>query len=157
MTFGSIAERLIFAAAIIGFLLLFSLIRRNPQKARTEVVRGLLTETRLNIILVETFERQPKQRKFTVTGWQLHKKKIGFLDKQIQDDLNCVYTAVMDYNRRLNEAKKARSTERVKIDIQSLREPLPRIQRGLEDWLLANVGSVDEIEKPSMFGGLFGR
>jgi len=157
MTFGSIGERLIFAAAIIAFLLLFSLIRRNPQKARTEVVRGLLTETRINVILVDTFERQPKYRKFTTTGWQLHRKKIGFLDKSVQDDLTSLYGIAMDYNRRINDAKKAKSTERIKIDIESMRESLPRILAGLEDWLLANVGNVDESERPSMFGGLFGR
>jgi len=157
MTFGSIGERLIFAAAIIAFLLLFSLIRRNPQKARTEVVRGLLTETRINIILVDTFERQPKQRKFTTTGWQLHKKKIGFLDKSVQEDLTRVYSISMDYNQRLNTARKAKSTEKVQIDLEMMRELLPKIQSGLEDWLLANVGSVDESERPSMFGGLFGR
>ena len=157
MTFGSIGERLIFAAAIIVFLLLFSLIRRNPQKARTEVVRGLLTETRINVILVDTFERQPKHRKFTTTGWQLHKKKIGFLDKSVQDDLAKVYGITTDFNQRLNNAKKAKSIEKVQIDIVCMRESLPRIQSGLEDWLLANVGSVDESERPSMFGGLFGR
>jgi hypothetical protein len=157
MTFGSIGERLIFAAAIIAFLLLFSLIRRNPQKARTEVVRGLLTEFRINIILVETFELQPKQRKFTTTGWQLHKKKIGFLDKSVQDDLSKIYGIALDYNRRLQAAKKIKSAERVKIDIEGMRELLPRIQTGLEDWLLANVGNIDESERPSMFGGLFGR
>jgi hypothetical protein len=157
MTFGSIGERLIFAAAIIAFLLLFSLIRRNPQKARTEVVRGLLTEFRINIILVETFELQPKQRKFTTTGWQLHKKKIGFLDKSVQDDLSKIYGIALDYNRRLQAAKKIKSAERVKIDIEGMRELLPGIQTGLEDWLLANVGNIDESERPSMFGGLFGR
>ncbi len=157
MTFGSVAEKLIFAAAIIGFLLLFSLIRRNPQKARAEVVRGLLTETRLNMVLVETFDRQPKQRSFTTTAWLLHKKKAGFLDKPLQDDLTCMYTIAIDYNQRLKAAKKAKSVKKVEIDIESMKEPLPRIVTGLEDWLLANVGSVDESERPSMFGGLFGR
>jgi hypothetical protein len=157
MTFGSIAERILFAAAIIAFLLLFSLIRRNPHKSRAEVVRGLLSEVRMNIILVETFEQRQKPRKFLTTGWQLHKKRINFLDKSIQDDLISVFGIALDYNRRLNAAKKAKSTDQIKVDLEGLRQPLPRIRSGLEDWLLANVGNVDQSERPSMFGGLFGR
>ena len=157
MSFGSVWEKLIFVAVLIAFLILFSMLRRNPQKARAEAVRGLLSEIRLNIILTDTFERQPKPIKFTTTAWQLHKKKLEFLDKPIQEDLAGLFGIALDYNQRLSAAKKARSTEKIPVDLESMKERLSRIKSGLEDWLLANVGSADQSERPSMFGGLFGR
>ena len=66
---GTLGETLLFVVVIVGFIMLFSLMRgRNPRKVRAEIVRTLLSETRINIILVDTFDRQPKPRNFEVTA-----------------------------------------------------------------------------------------
>ncbi|OGO40324.1 MAG: hypothetical protein A2147_01680 [Chloroflexi bacterium RBG_16_57_8] len=158
MDWGLIGERLLFVAAIVAFLLLFSIFRgRNPRKARAEMVRTLLSETRINLILVDTFHQQPKVRRFETTHWQLNKKKVDFLGKLMQEDLANAFGQAMDHNARLNAAKKSKSTEKVVPDLEGMKAPLVRIKRGLEDWLLANVGRIDESERPGMIDGLFGR
>jgi hypothetical protein len=155
--FSAIAERILFVAAIAAFLLLFSILRRNPRKVRTDIVRTLLSETRVNLILTETFDRQPRPRRFETTGHILYKKKLDFLDKPLQDDLTAVLGMALDYNQRLKADKKNKSSDNIQPDIERLKAVLPRIKSGLEDWLLANVGSVDQPQRPSMFDGLFGR
>jgi hypothetical protein len=158
MNWGLIGERLLFVAAIVAFLLLFSLFRgRNPRKARADMVRTLLGETRVNLILVETFHQQPKARRFETTHWQLNKKKLDFLGKNLQADMASAFGQAVDYNARLREARKSKSGEKVVPDLGAMKEPLVRIKRGLEDWLLANVGRIDEQERPGMIDGLFGR
>jgi hypothetical protein len=155
--FGSIAERLLFALGIIALVVIWSLLRRNPRKSHAEMARSFLTETKINISLVETFDRQPKPRRFETVEWQLHKNGIGFLEKSVQDDLTATYTIMLGYNKRLKAAMKAKSTERVTLDLVGIKERLTRIKAGLEDWLLKNVGTIDQHERPTMFGGLFGR
>jgi hypothetical protein len=158
MDWSLVAERVLFVAAIIAFLLLFSAFRgRNPRKARAEMVRNLLAETRVNLILVDTFHQQPKPRRFETTGWQLNMKKLDFLEKPLQADLANALGQAIDHNQRLRAAKKSKSTEKVVPDLEGMKAPFQRIKAGLEDWLLANVGKVDESERPSMIDGLFGR
>lgn len=158
MNWGLIGERLLFVAAIVAFLLLFSIFRgRNPRKARAETVRTLLGETRVNLILVDTFHQQPKVRRFETTHYQLSKKKIDFLGKKLQEDMANAFGQAIDHNARLKTAKKSKSAEKVVPDLDGMKEPFIRIKQGLEDWLLANVGSIDESERPGMIDGLFGR
>ena len=158
MDWGTIGERLLFVAAIVAFLLLFSVFRgRSPLKARAEMVRTLLSEIRVNLILVETFHQQPKPRRFETTHWQLHKKKFAFLGKSLEADMASVFGQAIDHNARLNAAKRSKSTEKVVPDLEAMNAPLVRIKQGLEDWLLANIGRIDDTERPGMIGGLFGR
>jgi hypothetical protein len=155
---GVLGERLLFIGVIVAFLVLFSLMRgRNPRRARVDMVRTLLSETRINTILVDTFDRQPVPRRFEVTGWLLHRKKAGFLEKDLLQDLTVSFDAAIDYNRRLKVAKKSKSADRVPLDAEAMKAPLVRIKAGLEDWLLANVGSIDQTERSGMIDGLFGR
>jgi hypothetical protein len=155
---GGLGEKLLFVGVIVAFILVFSMMRtRNPARVRSEIVRTLLAEIRINTILVDTFERQPVPRRFEVTGWQLHKKKVGFLDKALQGDLSGSFDMMVDYNRRLKVARKTKPADRAPLDFESMKAPLLRIKQGLEDWLLANVGSIDQTERPGMIDGLFGR
>lgn len=155
---GGLGEKLLFVLVILAFLTLFSFMRgRNPKKVRADMVRGLLSEIRINTIIVDTFDRQPVQRRFEVTGWNLNKKKLEFLDKDLRKDLDSLFSIANDYNRRLKTAKKEKLTAHISIDLGSMKEVLPGIKKGLEEWLLANVGSIDTMERPGMLDGLFGR
>jgi len=152
MDFGSIGERVLLVLVIIGAIFLISLLRRrDPKKERAEIVRQLLTDTRINLILVDTFDRQPAGRRFEATTWQLHKKKLVFLEKPVQADMENAFGKALDYNRRLRAAKKSKSTEKIVPDFDGIKAPLLRIKAGLEDWLLTNVGSVDA---PTQFTGI---
>jgi hypothetical protein len=158
VNFSDIGERILLAVVIIGILVLFSLIRgRNPRKEQADIVGTLLEETKLNIILTDTFERQAQQWPFHVTGWQLRKKKINFLDKDLRQDIDTCFGLACDFNQRLKTAVKVKSTKRETIDIDSMKTALPRVKQGLEDWLLANMGTSDHHKKqPGMTDWLFG-
>ncbi len=157
MELGSLGDKLVFVAAVVGVILLISLMRgRNPRRARADTVRALLSDTRINIILVDTFDRQPKPRDFQVTSWQLSKKKLQFLEKQLQKDLADSFGMALDYNQRLKAAKKEKSNQKVTQDLESMKGVLTRTKQGLEDWLLANMGAIDVPERTSMLDGLFG-
>ena len=86
----------------------------------------------------------------------MYRKKLVFLDAQVRKDLDETFSIATDFNTRLKVAKKAKSTERVPVDIEALKAVLPKAKQGLEDWLLANVGSIDTMERPGMLDGLFG-
>jgi hypothetical protein len=157
MNFGSVGEKLLFVAAIVAFVMIFALMRgRDPRRARAEIVRTLASELRINTILVETWDLQPVQRSFEVTGWHLYRKKLQFLEKDLQKDTADVFGAAADYNLRLKTARKAKSTEKVTPDLEMMKTAIPRVKRGLEDWLLANVGSIDQQQRPGLIDGLFG-
>jgi hypothetical protein len=159
MDFGAVGERILFVVVAIALVLLISLIRgRNPRKERIDIVGTLLEETKLNIILAQTFENQPQQRLFHVTGWQLRRKKIDFLDKELVEEINNSYDIALDFNKRLKATTKAMSNKKETIDIEKLRTGFPRIKQGLEDWLLAKTGTADHKAKPPgitdwLFGG----
>ena len=158
MDFGAIGERILIVAVVVAVLLLLSLIRgRNPRKERIDIVGTLLEETKLNIILAQTFENQPQQRPFHVTGWQLHRKKFDFLDKELVEEINSSYDISLDFNKRLKAATKTKSKKRETIDIEKLRTSFPRIKQGLEDWLLAKTGTTDhKTKQPGISDWLFG-
>jgi len=158
MGFGSLGERILFVLVIIAAIFVISLIRRrDPKKERAEIVRQLLTDTRIDLILVETFDRQPPGRRFETGSWQLNKKKLVFLEKTIQADMDDAFGKALDYNRRLKAARKTKSAERVVPDSEGMKAPLLRIKDGLQDWLLTNVGSVDAPRQyTGITDGLFG-
>ncbi len=159
MEYGSIWDRIIVAVILVAVLVFFTLIRpRNPKKEQADIVSTLLEETKLNMILVDTFDRQPQQWPFHTTCWQLRKKRLSFLDKNLQKDINSSFGTACDFNQRLRAAAKAKSNKRESVDLASLQESFPRIKQGLEDWLLANIGtSGPQTKKPGitdlMFGG----
>jgi hypothetical protein len=158
MEYGSVWERIVVAVVIVAVLVFFTLIRpRNPKKEQADIVSTLLEETNLNVILVGTFEQQQQQWPFHTTCWRLRKKKTGFLDKELQKDIDTAFSIAHDFNQRLRAEVKAKSKKRVTVDLACLNEYFPRIKKGLEDWLLANIGSTDQkTKKPGMTDLLFG-
>ncbi len=159
MEYGSVLERIILAVAIIGILLVFAIFRpKNPKRERVEIVGMLLEENRLNMVLTDTFETRPQQWPFRVTGWQLHRKKLDFLDEELRKDIDTSYNIEIDFNQRLKATRKAKAVKREPVDLATLKECLPKMKRGLEDWLLANHGSIDQyLKPPGVTDWLFGR
>ncbi len=159
MDFGAIGERVLFAVVVVGFVLMFSFFRRrDPKKARAELVHSLLSETRINLVLIDTFDRQPVARRFETSTWQLnHNKKLQFLEKTVQTDMDDAFKKALDYNLRLKAAKKSKSAEKVVPDLGGMKPLFLRIKEGLEDWLLVNVGTVEQPPQfTGMFDGMFG-
>ena len=158
MEYGSVWDRILVAIILAAVLVFFTLIRpRNPRKEQADIVSNLLEETKLNIILVDTFDQQPQQWLFHTTYWVLRKKKIGFLDKELQKEIHASFGIACDFNDRLKIAARAKSNKRETVDLARLQESFPRIKQGLEDWLLANIGTTgQQPKKPGMTDLLFG-
>lgn len=158
MNLGGVWERLLFVGLIILFVYLFSFLRRkDPKKAQAELVRALLSETRMNLALLKAFDNEPLPRSFETTTWQLNKKKVDFLSKSIQSDMQTAFQEAIDYNRRLKSARKSKSNDQVIPDQESIKAPFLRAKDGLEDWLLVHVGRIDApLQYSTMFDNLFG-
>jgi hypothetical protein len=157
MDFGEIGGRIVLIVVAIAIFILFALIRgRDPRKERIELVGSLLEETKLNVILAQNYERQPFQRPFHVTGWQLRRKKFNFLDNALIKDIDNSYSIALDYNKRLKAANKEQPGQIVTLDIEMLRISFPEIKQGLEDWLLAKTGTSDHKTKQGISDWLFG-
>lgn len=156
---GNLGENLIFIIAILAILVLFSIMRRRtPNRDRPQVVRGLLSEVRINEALIETFHQRPKPRRFETATWQMNRKKLDFFEKSLQADLTTAFTMAEDFNRQLKMAKKAKSADfKLNFDPETMKEPLAKSKKGLEDWLLAHFGGKEPPPKyPSITDYLFG-
>ncbi len=124
---------------------------------RPELVQGLLSEVKLNQVLVETFQLRQKPKKFEMTRWQINNGKIDFLEESLQDTLAKAFSMVEDFNQQIQIAKKEKSTSYMNIDVAELRGPLAESKKGLEDWLEETTGHRElPIRYPSPFGWLFG-
>jgi len=160
MYLAAIGENLIIVAAIIGLLLLQFLFRRGrqPVRNRPELVRGLLTDVRINEALVETFGLRPKPRKFETANWQLNRNRLDFLGQSLRATLSDAFTLAQNFNQEIKTARKSPSDSHiVTLDVAKLKEPLAKSKQGLEDWLLANVGGKEPPMKyPGLFDYLFG-
>jgi hypothetical protein len=159
MDLGNLGDNIIFIIAILAILVLFSLFRRrSPNRNRPEVVRGLLSEVRINEALIETFHQRPKPRRFETSTWQLNRKKLDFFEKSLQVDLTSAFTLAEDFNQQLKAAKKAKSADfTLNFDLEKMGEPLAKSKQGLEDWLLAHFGGKEPPPKyPTITDYLFG-
>ena len=150
---------LLIIVAILGLVALqFFLRRRRPETMSQEVAQRLLTEVKVNQVLVETSHLREKPKKFMATTWHINKTKLDFLGQSLQSTISDAFGMVEDFNQQIGAAKKRGSIGYVVyIDVNKLKGPLEKSKQGLEEWLLAKTGSKEPPPKyPSMLDTLFG-
>lgn len=141
----------------VVILLFWLLRRRGGIRQRPEVVQSLIYEVRLNQALVDTFHLRGKPRRFEDTNWHLHKNKLDFLEDSLQSILTEVFDTVEDFNQQIKAAKKAKTIDKLNLNVGKLKEPLANCKKGLEDWLEEHTGHRELPPKyPTLFGSLFG-
>ena len=147
-----------FVIVIVAIFGVFALLRRprGPVRGRAEQVRTLLGEVNIAQALVDNYGARPVPLAFQTGTWFAN--KFDYLSEALRKDLDTVFGMARDFNDRLKIAKKGRpASVKVELDIEKMREPLVRSKKGLEDWLLSNVGTLERKQKyPTMLGGLFG-
>ncbi len=159
MDFNTIMEKLPIIAIVLAIVLLqFFLRRRKPEGAYRETAQSLLAEVKLNQAMAETFHLRQKPKKFETVSWRMNKTKLGFLGESTQRNLSSTFAMVEEFNQQIDAAKKYKTTSYlVSMSADRLKEPLVKSRQGLEDWLLAKVGTIEPTMKyPGMFDGLFG-
>jgi hypothetical protein len=147
---------LIVVAGII--LILFSLMRRRrgPDKY-PEVVQALLYDVRLNQALAAGFLHIDKPHRFENTNWQMNKDKIGFLGESLKLMLRESFTLVEEFNKKIMEAKRAKSDSYKTIDLTRFKELLDKCRQELEDWMVQKTGQKELPPKyPTLLGSIFG-
>ena len=160
MDFGDLGGNLPFIAIVVGLILLqfFLMRRRKPKTTQQEIVQSLLSEVRVNQALAEIFHHLQKPKKFEATGWQRSKSKLDFLDQSLQVVLSDAFMMVEDFNQQIGAAKKYKSASyMVNVNVDKLKGLLIKSREGLEEWLLANIGTKDPTPKsPGLFDIWFG-
>ncbi len=156
----SIGENAPLVLIVLGLIFLIFFLRRGQsiERARPEVIHGLLSEVRLNQALVETFGRRQKPKKLEVVNWKMNNTRLGFLSQSLRGTLSEAFSMVEDVNRQIDASKKHKSDGYISsINIDKLREPLAKSREGLEEWLLAHTGRKDlPLKYPNFFDSLFG-
>lgn len=150
MDFGAIGENIPVILLVIGLILLQLFLRRGfkPRTTPQEIAQSLLSEVRLNEALVETFDFRQKPRKFEMVSWQRNKSQLDFLNHPLQVALSDAFVMVEDFNQQIEAARKYKSASYlVNINGDKLKELLARSRQGLEEWLLAKVGTKESSPK----------
>jgi hypothetical protein len=142
--------------SLVLIVALFSFLRgRGGVRQHPEVVQFLLYDVRMNQSLVEVFYIQEKPRRFEKSNWEINKNKIGFLDESLKETLKMTFGMVEELNQDIKLAKKNKTSHQ-SIDVTRLVEPLAVCRKGLEGWMMENVGTTDLPPKyPSLWDTLF--
>ncbi len=151
----------IFVIAVVAIFGVFALLRRSgrgPMRERAELVRTLLGEVTIAQALVDNYGARPVPLAFQTGTWFANRHRLDFLGPNLRKDLGMLFDDANDFNRRLKVAKKGKpAAVKVDLDIEKIRPPLERSKKGLEEWLLAKVGTLERKTKyPTILGGLFG-
>ena len=95
-------------------------------------------------MVMETFLISWQTKKFKTGSWLRNRNKLEFLDQSLQNALTDAFGMAEEFNREIGSAKKHKSSSYLaNINVEKLRGPLARSQRGLEEWLKASTGQKD--------------
>jgi hypothetical protein len=147
-----------FVIVIVVIFGAFALFRRprGPTRGRAELVHTLMADVNIAQALVDNFGVRPVPLAFQTGTWFAN--KFEFLGESVRKDLDAAFHMARDFNDRLKVAKKSKpATVKLELDVEKMRELLAAGKKGLENWLLTNVGTLERKQKyPSIMSGLFG-
>ena len=148
---------IVFILAVVG-ILFYLYWRLRPgsvsKRLRPEAVYYILLDIRLNRALAEVLHKLEKPKQFEMTGWSINKNRIGFLPKEIKDDLSATFTLAADFNKKIQTFRKAKDRDYEKLDLSNLKELFDKRRDELEDWLEKNTGSREWKPKPPSMSSL---
>jgi hypothetical protein len=143
---------ILIVVALLSFLRGRGSVRRHP-----EIVQLIRNDVKMDQALVAVFYLREKPRKFERNNWELYKNNVGFLGESLNETLRLTFSMVADLNQELKLAKKNKMSHQG-INVARLTEPLAASLKGLEDWMIENLGTTDPPTKyPSLLGTFFGQ
>jgi len=149
---------IIILAVVLLVVQIFRRRRPKPEGTPREVGLSLLAEVSYNLRLVESYHLNRRGKKFRTSSWERNKTKLDFLERSLQSSLSSAFTMAEEFNQQIETAKRQKSTiYMASIDVDRLREPLTKSEKGLEEWLESNFGSKQPpLEYPSITDYIFG-
>jgi hypothetical protein len=144
--------------SLVVVVMLFSFLRgRGGVRRRPELVQLILNDVKMDQALVEVFYVREKPRKFERNNWALYKNNLGFLGESLNETLRLTFGMVEDLNQEIKLAKKNKTSHQ-SINVTKLNEPLKASRKGLEDWMMENLGTTEPpLRHPSFLGTFFGQ
>ena len=144
--------------SLIVVVALFSFLRgRGGVRRRPEIVQLILIDVKMNQALVAAFYLREKPKQFERNNWTLYKSNVGFLGESLNETLRLTFSMVEDINQEIKFAKKNKTSHQ-SIDVTKLTEPLAECRKGLEDWMMENLGTTElPLKHPSFLGTFFGQ
>ncbi len=141
----------------IVIIIIFGVLkrRRGGGKTHLEVAASLLSETNHNLKIMDAFSSNWRiTKRFKTGNWNRNQDKIDFLDEDLQDNLSDAFSLAEDFNQRIVEAKRHKSTSYLAgIQVDKLREPLTRSKEGLTEWVQANFQTeMSQRRRRGLFG-----
>lgn len=149
---------LIVIVSLLIVVALFSFLRgRGGVRRHPEIVQLIRNDVRMNQALVTAFYLREKPKQFERNNWELYKSKVGFLGESLNETLRLTFSMIEDLNQEIKLAKKNKTSHQ-SINVTKLNEPLAVCLKGLEDWMIENLGTTDPPTKyPSLLGTFFGQ
>ena len=150
-----------FLAVIMSLLVvigLFAFLRgRGSPRRHPEIVQLILGDVKMNQALVAAFYLREKPKLFERNNWELYKNHVEFLGESLRETLAMTFGIVEDINQEIRLVKKSKTSHH-SIDVTKLNEPLAACRKGLEDWMMENLGTTEPPTKyPSLIGTFFGQ
>lgn len=154
MGYGVIAV----AISLLIVIGLFSFLRgRSSPRRHPEIVQLILSDVKMNQALVAAFYLREKPKLFERNNWELYKNHVEFLAESLRETLVMTFGIVEDINQEIKLVKKNKSSHQG-INVAKLNEPLAACRKGLEEWMMENLGTTEPPTKyPSLIGTLFGQ
>lgn len=138
---GGILENIGLLIPIIVIIVLGILMRRRGgAKTNLEVAIGLLSDIKHNQKITDSLSSTWQvKKKFKTGNWSRNKDKIDFLDEQLQHEIVDAFSLAEDYNQRIDEAKRQKSTSYLMgIQADKMGDSLTKSREGLEVWVREN-------------------
>ena len=146
---GEIGKVFSYLIPVILFVLFNVLFKKQrEQQRRVSVVKSLLSETKYNSKVVDSFSFRSQMKNFKTTTWKRNKDKMDYIDQSLYSTLTDAYEIADGFNREIDAAKKHKSTSYIAgIDTSRLIEPLTKSKQRLEEWLEINKGKKKVTDK----------
>jgi hypothetical protein len=143
---------LLVVVALVSFLRGRGNVRRHP-----EIVQLILNDVKMDQALVAAFYLREKPKQFERNNWELYKNHTKFLGESLSETLRMTFGIVEDLNQEIKLVKKSKTSHQG-INVNQLTEPLAACRKGLEDWMMENLGTTElPIKYPSLLGTFFGQ
>jgi hypothetical protein len=149
---------LIVIISLLVVVVLFSFLRgRGGVRRHPEIIQLILSDVKMNQALVAAFYLREKPKQFERNNWELYKNHVEFLGEALRETLIMTFGMVEDLNQEIKLVKKNKTSHQG-INVNKLNEPLAASRKGLEDWMMENLGTTEPPTRyPSLLGTLFGQ
>ena len=142
--------------ALIILLVVFNIYikRRRTMSTSLGMVVSIYGDLLKNQRFIEKFSFNREIKMFKTGGWKRFRGKIDFLPQEIVVALSDAFERLDEVNGRIDTARKFKSNSYMAgIDLDTLKEPLDKGKRMLQQWLTLNAENPKYAPKRR---GLFG-